>query len=187
SSTTGSSHRRCPRVWRHSTTPRALGGSTCRHDPSGGLAPERTSAIGRGPTTAPPCPSGSLNQPNPPGTSLARVHGKRRDARISRADRHFSNEVPMRPRDWMPITVLLLFVMLPLAAPATVQEHIADPATVCGAIASVQATDEANRSIVLRALERDEVRQMEDRFGIDVAEASAAVSHMSGAELAELA
>lgn len=93
----------------------------------------------------------------------------------------------MRPRHWMPITVLLLFVMLPLAAPATAQEHIADPATVRGAIASVQATDEANRAIVLRALERDEVRQMADRFGIDVAEASAAVSHMSGAELAELA
>jgi len=94
----------------------------------------------------------------------------------------------MRPHHWMSGLLLLSLLLLPpLASTAAAQEHIADPAAVRGAVLSVQATDEANRAIVLRALERDDVRRMADRFGVDIGKAASAVNGLGGAELAELA
>lgn len=90
----------------------------------------------------------------------------------------------MRLRLWI---LGMLFLPLFLAAPAVAQEHIADPAAMHRALAGAQATDNENRAVVLKALEREDVRQMADRFGVDVQTAASAVRGMSGAELAELA
>jgi hypothetical protein len=66
-------------------------------------------------------------------------------------------------------------------------QHVADSATLHAAVVEAQASDEANRAVVLNALEREDVRQMADRLGLDLKDARTAVRSLSGAELAELA
>jgi hypothetical protein len=79
-------------------------------------------------------------------------------------------------------------MILPLfaAAPASAQ-HVADSAVMERALSDARAVDEANRSTVLKALEREDVRQMAERFGVDMQNAASAVRGLSGSELAELA
>jgi len=90
----------------------------------------------------------------------------------------------MRLRLWI---LGILFLPLFLAAPAVAQDHIADSAALHRALADAQATDHDNRIVVLKVLEREDVREMATRFGVDVQTAASAVRGMSGAELAELA
>lgn len=72
------------------------------------------------------------------------------------------------------------------ALPATAQ-HIADPVTLHDVMTESERADAANRDAVLQALERNDVRQLAARFGLDVKEARSAVMALDGAELAELA
>lgn len=89
----------------------------------------------------------------------------------------------MRLRHWLMAT--LIFPVL-LAAPASAQ-HIADQGILRGVVTETQATDAANRAIVLQALEHPDFRAAADRFGLDLTEAASAVERMRGAELEELA
>lgn len=90
----------------------------------------------------------------------------------------------MRLRNWL----LGLMVCVPLFATTTASaQHVAGPATIEHALADARATDETNRTAVLKALEREDVREMADRFGVDLQTAESAVRALSGAELAELA
>jgi hypothetical protein len=89
----------------------------------------------------------------------------------------------MRFRVWLVGMVCLpLFTAAPISA-----QHVADPAAIERALSDARAVDETNRAAVLKALEREDVRQMAERFGVDVKDARSAVSGLSGAELEELA
>ena len=80
------------------------------------------------------------------------------------------------------------FILLPLLMTTSASaQHVADQVTLRQAVVESQASDEANRALVLNALERDDVRQMADRLGLDLKDARTAVQTLSGAELAELA
>jgi hypothetical protein len=93
-------------------------------------------------------------------------------------------EVVMRFRVWL----LGMMMCLPLfaAAPASAQ-HVAGPAAIEQALSEARGVDESNRAAVLKALEREDVRQMAERFGVDLKDARSAVSGLSGSELEELA
>jgi hypothetical protein len=89
----------------------------------------------------------------------------------------------MRFRVWL---LGMLFFPIFVAAPASAQ-HVAEPAAIERALSDARAVDETNRAAVLKALEREDVRQMAERFGVDLKDATSAVSGLSGAELEELA
>ena len=80
--------------------------------------------------------------------------------------------------------VLLMTVMVTSSAFA---QHVADPTALRSAITTAETADSANRAVVLRALDRDDVRLMADRLGVDMKNATSAVQALSGSELAELA
>lgn len=89
----------------------------------------------------------------------------------------------MRLRAWFPGLLLLsLFVAAPAAA-----QHVAEPAAIERALVDARSADESNRTVVLKALERQDVRQMAERLGVDLQTAQTAVRGLSGAELSELA
>jgi len=89
----------------------------------------------------------------------------------------------MRSRLWM-FGVLLMTVMV---SSSTFAQHVADPAALRSAVNAAESADQANRTVVLRALEREDVRMMADRLGVDIKHATSAVQALSGSELAELA
>jgi hypothetical protein len=62
-----------------------------------------------------------------------------------------------------------------------------DEAAIERELSDARSVDESHRAAVLKALERDDVREMADRFGVDLQTAESAVRALSGAELAELA
>jgi ABC-type sugar transport system ATPase subunit len=81
-------------------------------------------------------------------------------------------------------TGMLLLALLPSTTSA---QHIATPAAIEHAVSAPATADAANRAIVLQALERQDVREMAHRFGVDLKDAQSAVAGLSGAELAQLA
>lgn len=89
----------------------------------------------------------------------------------------------MRFRVWL---LGMMFLPLCAAAPASAQ-HVAEPAAIERAFSEARAVDETNRAVVLKALEREDVRQMAERLGVDLHNAESAVRGLTGAELAELA
>lgn len=86
---------------------------------------------------------------------------------------------------YLRIPGLLLLAAL-FALPASAQ-HIVDPAALQHVLTEPERIDAANRQAVLRALERDDVRDLASRFGVDVKDAASAVQTLHGEELAELA
>ena len=66
-------------------------------------------------------------------------------------------------------------------------QHVADPAALRSAVNAAETADNANRAVVLRALDREDVRLMAGRLGVDMKDATSAVHALSGSELAELA
>jgi len=81
------------------------------------------------------------------------------------------------------VAVLMIPVLL-LAAPAFAQQaRVVDPAALQQAIADKVAGDEAQRATVRRVLDRDDVRQLASRLGLDVQRASTAVGTLSGSDL----
>lgn len=89
----------------------------------------------------------------------------------------------MRARLWIPG----LFLLAALFSSPVSAQHIADPASMQRAVTEARSVDDANRAAVLQALEREDVRMMADRLGLDLKEAASAVQALSGQELAELA
>jgi hypothetical protein len=73
------------------------------------------------------------------------------------------------------------------SAPAFAQQHIADPAAIQQAMTDQQATDAANRALVLKTLDRQDARELADRMGLDLVQANAAVNHLTSDQLAQLA
>lgn len=67
------------------------------------------------------------------------------------------------------------------------QRHIVDAAAMGEAIAAQAAADEVNREAVRGVLRHAETRALASRLGLNITRAEAAVSTLSGEELASLA
>ena len=91
----------------------------------------------------------------------------------------------MRVRNW--IVLMLLTAATSFATPVFAEQHIADQTAMQQAVREAQSADQNNRAAVIEALGREDVRQLADKFGLDLKDAAAAVSTLSGAQLAELA
>jgi hypothetical protein len=86
-----------------------------------------------------------------------------------------------------PVAVLLLPVMF-LSAPAFAQQaRVADAAVLQRALDDRVATEEAQRETVRRVLDRDDVRELAGRMGLDLTDARSAVATLSGVQLAQAA
>jgi hypothetical protein len=80
--------------------------------------------------------------------------------------------------------VAVLVVVTALSPVTFAQErHVVDPAQMAGAVSAHAASQDADRAAVREALNRPEVRQVAERFGIDLAQANAAVDTLSGTDL----
>jgi ATPase subunit of ABC transporter with duplicated ATPase domains len=67
------------------------------------------------------------------------------------------------------------------------QRHIVDAVAMNRAVAAQSATDQQNRDAVLGVLRQSRVRALASQMGLDVTKAEAAVSTLSGPELARVA
>jgi hypothetical protein len=87
-----------------------------------------------------------------------------------------------------PVAVLLLPILLVSStAFAGQQSRIVDADALRQALAAHAGTEQDQRDAVRRVLDRDDVRQLADRMGLDVAQASAAVGTLTGGDLADAA
>ena len=88
-----------------------------------------------------------------------------------------------------PTTVLAILLTLAAAAPSLHAQstHVASQAALDEAIQQHVDHTAAQRAAVLRALNRDEVKAVAGRVGIDLTTASTAVATMQGEELAAAA
>ena len=85
------------------------------------------------------------------------------------------------------VAVFLLPVML-VASPAMAQQaRIADAAVLQQALAAQSASEDGQRDLVRRVLQRDEVQTIAAQMGLDIGQASTAVATLSGADLAAAA
>lgn len=83
------------------------------------------------------------------------------------------------------IAALLVPVMF-MGAPAFAQQaRIADSAILQQALRDRAAADETDRAAVRRVLDRDDVRDLAGRMGLDLADARSAVATLSGVQLAQ--
>ena len=86
------------------------------------------------------------------------------------------------------VAALLLIPILLISSPALAQQiRVVDSAAMDRALASKADSERAQREVVRRVLERDDVRQMAARMGLSVRDAGSAVATLSGAELGTLA
>jgi len=85
-----------------------------------------------------------------------------------------------------PTTVLAILLTLAAAAPSLHAQtpHVASQAALDAAIQQHVDQTDAQRAAVLRVLDRDEVKAVAGRAGIDLTTASTAVATMQGQELA---
>lgn len=85
--------------------------------------------------------------------------------------------------------VAALFVSAVLVAPPAMagQGRLVTPASLQQAIADQAAGEARQRATIARVLDRDDVRQMASRLGLQLTQASAAVATLSGADLATAA
>jgi ParB-like chromosome segregation protein Spo0J len=86
------------------------------------------------------------------------------------------------------VVALLLLPVLLISSPALAQQpRVVDSAAMNQALASKTDSELAQRELVRRVLNRDDVRQMAAHMGLSVEDASSAVATLSGAELDALA
>jgi hypothetical protein len=86
------------------------------------------------------------------------------------------------------LVALLLIPMFLVSSPALAQQaRVVDEAAMSQALAGKAAGEAEQRDHVLRVLERDDAREMAARFGLDIADARAAVATLGGEELGTLA
>ena len=88
-----------------------------------------------------------------------------------------------------PTTVLAILLTLAATAPSLHAQsaHVASQAVLDAAIQQKVDDTAAQRAAVLRVLDRDEVKKVAGRVGIDLTTASTAVAAMQGQELAAAA
>lgn len=81
------------------------------------------------------------------------------------------------------VTLFLLPAFL-ISTPAFAQQpRVVDAARMNQALAQKAASENAQRDLVRRVLDRSDAREVAARLGLNVAQASSAVSTLSGAEL----
>jgi hypothetical protein len=86
--------------------------------------------------------------------------------------------------------VMCSALMVPAAGFAqtgNAQGHIVSTAGLSKAVSDQAATDARNRDVIRKSLERNDVREVAGRLGLDIKTASNAVSTMTSAELARAA
>ena len=87
-------------------------------------------------------------------------------------------------------TVLVLMLSMSLALPGVLraqQPSVVDQSTLDGAVAVHAQRADEQRQVITRVLDRQEVREVAARIGVDLGLAQAAVGTLSGAELQRLA
>lgn len=86
------------------------------------------------------------------------------------------------------LVALLLLPVFFVSSPALAQQaRVVDDAAMNQALAAKSAAEREQREQVLRVLERDDVREVAARLGLDMTDARAAVATFGGAELGTLA
>ena len=85
------------------------------------------------------------------------------------------------------LVALLLVPAFLVTSSAFAQTRVVDSAAMSQAQASRADTEIAQRELVRRVLDRDDVRQVAGRLGLNVADASSAVGTLSGPELSMVA
>ena len=86
------------------------------------------------------------------------------------------------------IVVLLLLPACLISSPALAQQtRIVDSAAMTQALANKADSELAQRALVRRVLNRDDVREMAARMGLSVEDAGSAVATLSGSELDRVA
>jgi len=99
----------------------------------------------------------------------------------------------MRSTRWLGVVVLCTLMTIPAAAhgsqaPSTPPAaHVADQSALDAAVQQHVTTADQDRETVRRFLQRDEVRQLAGKAGIDMRRADSAVATMSPSELARVA
>ena len=85
-------------------------------------------------------------------------------------------------------SVLVVLLSLPSVSVVSADEtHVVDSGDLVMMMQAQVDRDRDNREAIRRVLERQEVREMAGRFGLDLKRAENAVPTLSGAELAEVA
>jgi phytoene dehydrogenase-like protein len=91
----------------------------------------------------------------------------------------------------MPLKQLVVLALLPMFLVSTQalaqQARVVDGTTMSQALASQAATEDAQRELVRRVLDRDDARALAAQMGLSAERANAAVGTLSSAELATLA
>jgi hypothetical protein len=83
---------------------------------------------------------------------------------------------------------LVLITFFSVSSPVLAQQaHIVDRAAMEQAIAEKANRAAADRELVLRVLDRSEVRELASRMGVSIERAEAAIATLDGTELRELA
>ena len=83
--------------------------------------------------------------------------------------------------------VVCLVLCLSVSTVSAQVPHVVDQATLDRLVSDRIAQDQADRAAVQRLLNHPEVRTIASHFGIDLTDAAAAVSTLSGPELGSLA
>jgi len=81
------------------------------------------------------------------------------------------------------VVALLLAVLLASSPALAQQARVVDASAMDRALASKAQSESAQRQMVLRVLERADVREVAARMGLSVEQADSAVATLSGAEL----
>ena len=85
-------------------------------------------------------------------------------------------------------TAILLLASTFIANPVLARQlHIADQSVIDAQLAAKTAETDRQRATIERLLEREQVREIAARAGIDMASVATAVSTLDGEELAQLA
>ena len=82
------------------------------------------------------------------------------------------------------IVLSLLFLGAPVGAQ---QSHVVDPSALDRALAERSEDTAAKRQTVRTALQQSEVREVAERFGLDITRAEAAIATLDGVVLDQLA
>ncbi len=85
-------------------------------------------------------------------------------------------------------SLLCVFLSLPSVSASSADErHVVDSADLSKMMQERVEGDRANRELIQRVLERAEVREVAQRFGLDLRRAETAVPTLAGSDLEELA
>lgn len=85
------------------------------------------------------------------------------------------------------VTLFLVPAILVSTQAFAQQTRVVDSVSLSQALATKTATENSQRELVRRVLDRSDARQLAERFGLSVERASTAVATLSGAELNTLA